>query len=143
MPEHQARHFFNALQFIRRIGKYDIEGFGASFQEFEDIPFVGKNIFEPEFLRAVFNEAVTIVIFLYADDTLCTARCEFEADGACSAEKIEHAHFFQVKTINEDIEEAFLGEVGGGPQGQVARGFDLAAAVRAPDYAHRYWLSRL
>ena len=87
--ENQIRDCFQFFQFIRRVGKNKVELLMTAINEFEYISTYRQAFIRLHFLHDFTDKSMMGTIFLYTDDTVATARHQFNADAACTGKEVK------------------------------------------------------
>ena len=103
------------VQGIGRIGKDQVELLVTDGQEIEDIvPHHGYGI-QPQARSFLLDERGVLAGHLHAVHAPGPARSELEGDGTGAPEKVQHLEVLEFILVVQNVEQALLGKVRGGP----------------------------
>src|SRR5690606_29618089 len=121
---------------VRGIRKNDIRPFGGLFQKFEHIGSKGPD-WESQFPGRLGNELGTARKTFHCKDIPGPPGSKFKRDVPRSREQIEHLELLEIKSVPQNIEQAFLGHVRGGPYRKVLGCLQAFALVCTGNDSHQ------
>ena len=117
--ENLVRKGIYALQFVWRIGENEIESAVADIQEIENVTVDGTDFLQSQAFVHFADERGVLAVHFHANGFFPASGDEFGTDASRSSEKVQEAESLQFIFAFQDVEQPFLGKIGGRP-GRIA-----------------------
>ena len=136
--EDNLRQALHSLKVVGRVGEDNVHRLTQPFHVLERVGLDGGDVQVLQLRGGLLDEVHAPLIGIDGGDRDSPARGELQTHIACAGKEVDDGDGIEEKVVVEDVEQALLAQVGGGPDGERGRSYDFPAFVFASNNAHSY-----